>query len=218
MGKFRDMLLNELKLGSQVDKYLELIKKGLHSEKMTQNEVNGNFEVEYDNITLVIDKSGYLIGFKENEEYYEVSKNLKSIKDLHKGTKVQQFLGRKVGKIDKTPEYSLYIDDSEYLRNIEDIADIIDANIDTGEAYQDKAFNLGRVVLKWGTITSTSFLKSDKIAFVSTNDDKIVMKLNDKVVSTFEIYNTYPDEDDDTTTIAELRNELDQTITAYMQY
>ena len=171
MESFRQYI-TEVKAGPMIDKYLKLIQKSFNSKTMIQSTVAGKLEVEYDEITLVWDKQGYLVGFKEDNEYYEVSKSLRSIKDLKKST-AKKFFGRKTkSKALPRPKqlYNYIAQDRDELSHIletlltsrgiqADLNDIdVSRVIDTGYVFYDVKFNGD--ISKWdvSNVTNMSYM------------------------------------------------------------
>ena len=117
------VLLNEVKLGSQAPKYLELIKKALKSKTYEPEVKDGILTAQYDDIALIFNQEKYLIGFKDKDGIYNVSKDLKSIKQLKSVKIVQDFIGTKVKSVDQlkgpqTPVYSYFPDDGDELKTL----------------------------------------------------------------------------------------------------
>ena len=100
MKTFREWLdereLNEANITpSQISRYLVILKKNFNSDKMELNIENNILEVEFDTVSVYF-KEGYLVGFKDEEGYYEVSKKLKSIKEINNIKSLSNFFGKKV--------------------------------------------------------------------------------------------------------------------------
>ena len=74
----------ELKLGSGMKSvtYLKLIKKAIGSKKFKTRK-EGDFAIaDYDDFSLVFNKEGYLVGVIIDGKTYQISKKVKSIKDI----------------------------------------------------------------------------------------------------------------------------------------
>jgi len=107
--------LNEVKISQgQGLKYFNIIKKYLGSKTMDMEQEMGYVLVNFDNITLVF-KDMYLVGFKEDGEYFEVSRNLKSIKELKNVRDFSRFFGKQVQSVNdiKKPKEVIEQGDSE---------------------------------------------------------------------------------------------------------
>ena len=86
--------MNEVKISNtQALKYFKLIQKALGSRTMDVEDVKGTLEVKYDTVSLFF-KEGYLVGFRDEDgETYEVSRSLKSVKDLKSVKEIQKHFG-----------------------------------------------------------------------------------------------------------------------------
>ena len=116
-------LLNEVKLGSQAPKYLELIKKALGSKTYDTKIEEGYLIVQYDDVALIFNQEKYLVGFKDQSGIYNVSKDLKSIKQLKNIKNIRSFMGREVKSVDQlkepqTPVYSYFPKEKGELKTL----------------------------------------------------------------------------------------------------
>ncbi len=120
--EFREFL-NEVKISSgSAFRYFDLIKKGLKSKTMNVSNEGNIMTVKYDGISLIF-KDSYLVGFEENGEFFEVSKSLKSIKDLNNIKEIQKYFGKKVSStrqmnVPTEPVYAYFPKDNKELRDL----------------------------------------------------------------------------------------------------
>ena len=98
MKTFKEFLaesqMNEVKISNtHALKYFKLIQKAIGSRTMETDLVKDVLEVKYDTVSLFF-KEGYLVGFRDEDgETYEVSKSLRTVKDLKSVRDIQKHLG-----------------------------------------------------------------------------------------------------------------------------
>jgi len=120
----RELGLNEVKISQgQAMNYFNIIKRYLGSKTMdTEFKGTDTLLVKFDNITLVF-KDMYLAGFEEDGEYYEVSRSLKSVKELKNVRNIGKFFGRQVNSIKeiKKPKEVIYSYFPESKKELKDL-------------------------------------------------------------------------------------------------